>query len=199
MKTTDRNGSVVATLQVTEESDVMIITNTAKSSASTQRNSRAGRFHARAFACSNSRATIPRRRRRPPGRRRREKKVNSFRGAIFRRVLEFSGHENFAPLVASYFCCSPRPFCGQKGQEHPHQRKKIFCVAGTYTQKTQRKGIYAFRYEPRRQAHALGVAAETPDPSFVAIHPSGKFLYAVNEGGKSSFVTSFALDAKAEC
>jgi DNA gyrase/topoisomerase IV subunit A len=35
MKTTDRNGSVVATLQVTEESDVMIITEQAKSSVST--------------------------------------------------------------------------------------------------------------------------------------------------------------------
>jgi len=42
----------------------------------------------------------------------------------------------------------------------------------------------------------LGVAAETPDPSFIAIHPSGKFLYAVNESGKASFVTSFSLDAK---
>ena len=30
MKTTDRNGSVVATLQVTEESDVMIITEQGK-------------------------------------------------------------------------------------------------------------------------------------------------------------------------
>src|SRR5215475_3732014 len=77
------------------------------------------------------------------------------------------------------------------------QLKDFFAFAGTYTTKTQSKGIYAFKYDATSgKLSPLGVAAETPDPSFVAIHPSGKFLYAVNEGGKASFVTSFALDAK---
>src|SRR5258708_2888142 len=59
------------------------------------------------------------------------------------------------------------------------------------------KGIYAFRYDAGAgKLTPVGVAAETPDPSFVAIHPSGKYLYAVNESGKASMVTSFALDAK---
>src|SRR5215467_15204699 len=83
-----------------------------------------------------------------------------------------------------------------KKQQKP-QPKDFFAFAGTYTTKTQSKGIYAFRYDATSgKLTALGVAAETADPSFVAIHPSGKFLYAVNEGGKASFVTSFALDAK---
>src|SRR5437870_4313531 len=43
---------------------------------------------------------------------------------------------------------------------------------------------------------AEGVAAETPDPSWVAVHPSGKFLYAANEAGKASTVSAFAIDAK---
>ncbi|GAC1638062.1 MAG: lactonase family protein [Candidatus Acidiferrum sp.] len=77
------------------------------------------------------------------------------------------------------------------------QPTEFFAFAGTYTTKTQSKGIYEFRYDAKSgKLTPLGVAAETPDPSFVAIHPSGKFLYAVNEGGKASFVTSFALDAK---
>ncbi|HET9804904.1 MAG TPA: lactonase family protein [Candidatus Acidoferrum sp.] len=77
------------------------------------------------------------------------------------------------------------------------QPTDFFAFAGTYTTKTQSKGIYEFRYDAKSgKLTPMGVAAETPDPSFVAIHPSGKFLYAVNEGGKSSFVTSFALDAK---
>ncbi len=76
-------------------------------------------------------------------------------------------------------------------------KKNFFAFAGTYTTKTQSKGIYAFRYDATSgKLTPAGLAAETPDPSFVAIHPSGKFLYAVNEGGKASFVTSFALDAK---
>jgi 6-phosphogluconolactonase len=41
----------------------------------------------------------------------------------------------------------------------------------------------------------LVIAAETPDPSWVAIHPSEKFLYAVNEAGKSSMVSAFAVEA----
>src|SRR5262249_54013825 len=41
----------------------------------------------------------------------------------------------------------------------------------------------------------LGIAAETQDPSWVAVHPSGKFLYAVNEAGKNSVVSAFAIDS----
>jgi 6-phosphogluconolactonase len=83
-----------------------------------------------------------------------------------------------------------------KKQQRP-QPTDFFAFAGTYTTKTQSKGIYEFRYDAKSgKLSPLGVAAETPDPSFVVIHPNGKFLYAVNEGGKASFVTSFALDAK---
>src|SRR5690606_29462758 len=45
------------------------------------------------------------------------------------------------------------------------------------------------------------LAAGTANPSFVALHPGGTFLYAVNElgefeGEKSGAVTSFAIDRK---
>jgi 6-phosphogluconolactonase len=91
----------------------------------------------------------------------------------------------------------PPVFAESKDKKATQPKKDFFAFAGTYTAKTQSKGIYAFRYEASTgKMTALGVAAQTPDPSFVAIHPSGKFLYAVNEGGKSSFVTSFSLDAK---
>src|SRR5262245_4356587 len=84
-----------------------------------------------------------------------------------------------------------------KDKKPKPQKKDFLAFAGTYTTKTQSKGIYMLPYDAANgKMPALGVAAETPDPSFVAIHPSGKFLYAVNEGGKSSFFTSFALDAK---
>jgi 6-phosphogluconolactonase len=91
----------------------------------------------------------------------------------------------------------PVLFADSKDKNAAPPKKDFLAFAGTYTAKTQSKGIYAFRYDATSgKLTAIGVAAETPDPSFVAIHPSGKFLYAVNEGGKASFVTSFSLDAK---
>jgi 6-phosphogluconolactonase len=68
---------------------------------------------------------------------------------------------------------------------------------GTYTTKTASKGVYAFRYDASLgKLEPLGVAAETEDPSWIAIHPNGKFLYAVNEAGKNSMVSAFALNAQ---
>jgi len=91
----------------------------------------------------------------------------------------------------------PFVFADSKDKKPVPVKKDFFAFAGTYTAKTQSKGIYSFRYDATTgKLTAIGLAAETPDPSFVAIHPSGKFLYAVNESGKSSFVTSFSLDAK---
>ncbi len=70
---------------------------------------------------------------------------------------------------------------------------------GTYTgEKSQ--GIYAFRFDPATGAFSpLGLAAETRSPSFLALHPNGRFLYAVNEVGdfddqKSGSVSAFAID-----
>jgi 6-phosphogluconolactonase len=73
------------------------------------------------------------------------------------------------------------------------------CLAfvGTYTNKTGSKGIYAFDFDSASgKLTAKSVAAETPDPSWVVIHPNGKFAYAANEAGKKSAITSFSVDAK---
>jgi 6-phosphogluconolactonase len=70
---------------------------------------------------------------------------------------------------------------------------------GTYTTKTESKGINAFRFDAATgKMTAAHVAAESPDPSFVAVHPNGKYLYAVNEAGKSSTVSAFTIDAANE-
>jgi 6-phosphogluconolactonase len=80
--------------------------------------------------------------------------------------------------------------------------KPFLVYVGTYTNKTASKGIYAYLFDPViGKLNALGVAAESEDPSFLAVHPSGKYLYAVNEidhfgGQKSGAVSSFAIDAK---
>jgi 6-phosphogluconolactonase len=77
--------------------------------------------------------------------------------------------------------------------------KYLFYV-GTYTDGTQSKGIYAYRFDSATgQSTPLGLVAETTNPSFVALHPNGKFLYAVNElgnykGPNSGGVSAFAVD-----
>jgi 6-phosphogluconolactonase len=76
-------------------------------------------------------------------------------------------------------------------------KSQYLAYVGTYTTKTNSKGIYAYRYDATNgNFSSLGVAAESADPSFVAVHPNGKFLYAVNEAGKNSMVSAFALEPK---
>lgn len=79
--------------------------------------------------------------------------------------------------------------------DKPGAKKNYLVFVGTYTTKTASKGIYAFRYDAGKLT-PMGVAAETQDPSWVTIHPNGKFLYAANEAGKNSMVSAFSVDAR---
>jgi 6-phosphogluconolactonase len=73
---------------------------------------------------------------------------------------------------------------------------------GTQT-KGSSKGIYAYRWDAAKGEIALiGLAAETEYPTFLALSPDAKYLYAANEvdnfqGTKGGGVSSFAVDAKA--
>jgi 6-phosphogluconolactonase len=86
--------------------------------------------------------------------------------------------------------------------EKPAAKGQYIAYVGTYTSKTNSKGIYAYRFDAEKgQLTPIGVAAESADPSFLAIHPNGKYLYAVNEignfnGGTSGAVSAFSIDAK---
>jgi 6-phosphogluconolactonase len=72
---------------------------------------------------------------------------------------------------------------------------------GTYTG-PKSKGIYAYRFDAATgQLASLGLVAETVNPSFLAVDPSRRFLYAVNEvssyqGANSGGVSAFAIDRK---
>jgi 6-phosphogluconolactonase len=76
-----------------------------------------------------------------------------------------------------------------------------FMYVGTYTlEGSTSKGIYVYRYDAKTgKTTSLGLAAETTNPSFLAVHPNHRFLYAVNEignyqGKKSGGVSAFAVD-----
>jgi 6-phosphogluconolactonase len=72
---------------------------------------------------------------------------------------------------------------------------------GTYTS-GESKGIYRLRLDLATGGLSPeGDPTETVNPSFLAFHPSGRFLYAVNETGDarrdpSGGVSAFAIDAK---
>jgi 6-phosphogluconolactonase len=83
----------------------------------------------------------------------------------------------------------------------PAPQGKYSFYVGTYTEDgTNSKGIYAFSFDAKAgEVAPLGVAAETTNPSFVALSPNRHFLYAVNEvgnykGPNSGGVSAFAVD-----
>ncbi|QDV37198.1 lactonase family protein [Tautonia plasticadhaerens] len=84
----------------------------------------------------------------------------------------------------------------------PIQEEDMSLVfVGTYTS-AEGEGINLLRMDPESgRIESLGVVARTENPSFLAIHPDGQFLYAVNEvgdyeGESSGSVSAFRIDPK---
>ena len=77
--------------------------------------------------------------------------------------------------------------------------KGCYVYIGTYSRNGS-EGVYVYRMDPDTGAWtSLGVGAVGDNPSFVALHPTGRFLYTVNEvnsfrGQESGGVTAFAID-----
>ncbi|MBM3859082.1 MAG: hypothetical protein FJ395_05465 [Verrucomicrobia bacterium] len=79
-----------------------------------------------------------------------------------------------------------------------HFKRSYAVYFGTYTRTGKSKGIYRSIFNTETgQLGAPELAAETTNPSFVAIHPSRKFLYAVGElsGQKGGAVSAFAIES----
>ena len=78
---------------------------------------------------------------------------------------------------------------------------KLWVYIGTYTGK-ESKGIYVSQLDLKTGEMTPAVlAGVTPNPSYIAIHPNHRFLYAVNEiddfqGKKNGSVTAFSIDPK---
>ena len=81
-----------------------------------------------------------------------------------------------------------------------HGDASYWVYIGTYTDRDS-KGIYVYRFNSGR-LHPIGsLAAEIVSPSFLAVDPSHRFLYAVNEtdtfqGQPTGGVSAFAIDRK---
>jgi 6-phosphogluconolactonase len=81
---------------------------------------------------------------------------------------------------------------------------KLRAYAGTYSSAVDGgangEGIYLFEMDPHTgELSTARLVAKTPNPSWIVIHPSHKYLYAINEvtnyQGDSGSVTAFAVDA----
>ena len=78
---------------------------------------------------------------------------------------------------------------------------KLWVYVGT-SENAVGRGIYRFPFDTvTGKAGAVELAAEAARPTFLAIHPSQRFLYAVNaigefQGQKTGAVSAFALDGK---
>ncbi len=81
--------------------------------------------------------------------------------------------------------------------------RELLVYVGTYT-KTTSKGIYVGRFDPETgKLGELTLAGAASNPSFLALAPDGRHLYAVSEGADAPYagkpsgtVDAFALDAK---
>jgi 6-phosphogluconolactonase (cycloisomerase 2 family) len=93
------------------------------------------------------------------------------------------------------------PAAAQKREEGGGPRAPILAYAGAYTPNGQ--GIHLFSMDPSTgKLTQVKVAAATPSPAWIAIHPNGKYLYAANEisnfnGGTTGSATSFSINRAA--
>ena len=81
----------------------------------------------------------------------------------------------------------------------PLSAARHLMYVGTYTG-AKSEGIHVFRFDDATgNAEPLGLAAKTENPTFLALHPNGRFLYAANETGTwdgkpGGYVTAYAID-----
>lgn len=84
---------------------------------------------------------------------------------------------------------------------HASDATQYLAYIGTYTAPGKSRGIYVARFDAATgHLGAPELAAETARPSFLAIHPNRKFLYAIGEvadvgGKKAGTVCAFKIDA----
>ena len=72
-----------------------------------------------------------------------------------------------------------------------------YVYVGTYTGRTGSEGIYRLKLDGETgELTRLGVAPGIENPSFLAIHPSKKFLYAVSKHAGSGGVAAFSIDSQ---
>lgn len=105
-------------------------------------------------------------------------------------------NHHLASLLVAASVLLPMAASAQQNAAPPDHSWVYF---GTYTDK-ETKGIYRSDFDSKAgKLSAPQLAAEAASPSFIAIHPNGKFLYAINEisnfeGKKTGGVGAYTIE-----
>ena len=101
-----------------------------------------------------------------------------------------------AAAVGLVACARGAPSLGRREES---QTDEALLYVGTYTEGTKSEGVYTLRMDSRSGTlRRVGSVDAGANPSFLTIHPNGRFLYAVNEvethnGKPTGAVTAFAI------
>lgn len=114
--------------------------------------------------------------------------------------MEHISRRGFLGSLAGFSLASGLEVLGATGfAETGETANGEFVLVGTQTTGTS-KGIYSYRLDPETgELRHVGLAAQSAMPTFLALSPDGKNVFAVNEieefrGAKSGSVSSFVLD-----
>jgi 6-phosphogluconolactonase len=76
------------------------------------------------------------------------------------------------------------------------QKNKVNLLVGTYTNSCYSKGIYAYEFDTNNAQIRMKRSSDSIlNPSYLSLSKDEKFIYAVNENGGESTVSSLAFDA----
>jgi 6-phosphogluconolactonase len=76
------------------------------------------------------------------------------------------------------------------------QKNKVNLLVGTYTNSCYSRGIYVYEFDTDNAQIRLKKSSDSIiNPSYLSLSKDEKFIYAVNENGAESTVSSFAFDA----
>ncbi|RVT77345.1 lactonase family protein [Flavobacterium sufflavum] len=77
------------------------------------------------------------------------------------------------------------------------QENKLNLLIGTYTNSCESKGIYVYDFDLNTAEFSFKNASSmVVSPSYLTVSKDNQFVYAVNENGDNSAVSSFKFDAK---
>ena len=104
--------------------------------------------------------------------------------------MSFTRFRSKFALGLALACALP---AGYAQKPKPSAKGDYYLYVGTYTRQKS-KGIYAWRFHAADGSlQPVGLVAETSNPSFLAVAPNGRFLYAANENN-NGMVTAFSID-----
>lgn len=77
------------------------------------------------------------------------------------------------------------------------QENKLNLLIGTYTNSCESKGIYVYDFDVNTAEFSFKNSSSTVvSPSYLTVSNDNQFIYAVNENGVNSAVSSFKFDSK---